>query len=430
MQNIVNSSANIAAPSLVLGVLDTDLDVWDFVSELDYLQHKTYDCRNVKRQHENFNNEPIVKKMRVETPLDTTQTKQTTSRNRQSTSWSRRKQELQYLRCEAEALETYMIFLQMDINQQKTLSQPNDIEDQGMWKAVAIIAQQECENAQRENSRLKHEIQMYARASDMVQRHLLAAMSWSKELLKSSWIFADTSCFELAWKPQLSVDRDQVFHRLETRINERLLDIDLILYESHDKIEESTFEQVHACRDGGQDGATAIEFKHARLLPFDEDITAESVWKVVKSGKIVTQTNTHLAKSTSDMIAYIAQHNVPLSKSTNVRVEVHTVVKRFPASNGLIALVESQSEWSFENVQSSLAQSTTEEGGWVMVHEYPQKVLAETQQASQLRTLFKLRPKEYQIEGKVTSLSSAVVDFIIPSYREILCSLHHWCRSL
>ncbi|KAF4134690.1 hypothetical protein GN958_ATG15946 [Phytophthora infestans] len=296
--------------------------------------------------------------------------------------------------------------------------------DQGMWKSVAAIARQECESAQNENTRLKNEVQLYMRASEMLQTQLFAAETRRRQLLNSTVVFVDAFRVGMIRSRQLCFDNDGLLDTLETRINARCHEIDLIMDEARQPTQGGTLEQVQVCRDGDLDAAAAVEFKHARLLPFSEDTMAKSIWKIVELGGVVTETNTRVARSTPDMVGLVSRHTVPLGKNVSVDVDVHTVIKRFNVTTGLVALIESHSEWSIKSPTSGVARSTTEEGGWVLVHECPLMTRGTTERASQLQTMVKLRPNESKANGKANALTSTMVEVVIPSFRDILSSHH------
>ncbi|KAG7377424.1 hypothetical protein PHYPSEUDO_011650 [Phytophthora pseudosyringae] len=418
----------LAAPLSALEALENDFNLSEFLQELDeldQLQDAQLEFLNPKRCRDwDVDTEPERKKMKATPPLETPKT---TPRKRRSTSWLRRKQELNALRCESEALETRVTFMRMEVDRrcafQKSL--PTSFEKQGMWKSVAAIARQECESAQNENARLKNDVQLYARASEMLQTQLLAAECRRKQLLESTLVIADAFRVGMTTSRVLCFDNDGVLDMLERRINSRCHELDLILNEARRRpAEGSITEQVRVCRDGGQDAAAVVEFRYARLLPFGEDATAKSIWQIIELGGVITKTNTRVARSTSDMVGLVSRHTVPLGDKASVSADVHTVIKRFTVGTGMVALIESHTEWSIRYPASELLRSTTEEGGWVVVYEHPLEPCGATQRASQLRTSLKLRPNESKADGKGKSLTSTMVDVVIPSFHDILSSHH------
>lgn len=422
--------SQLASPILAMDAFESDFNLSEFLhemDELDHLQDVHLESITSKRPRTpDADAEPERKRVKRTAPTEISPTPKPAPRKRRSTSWLRRKQELSALRCESEELETRVTFLRMEVDRQKAFQKtlPAVTKDQGMWKSVAAIARQECESAQNENTRLKNEVQLYMRASEMLQTQLFAAETRRRQLLNSTVVFVDAFRVGMIRSRQLCFDNDGLLDTLETRINARCHEIDLIMDEARQPTQGGTLEQVQVCRDGDLDAAAAVEFKHARLLPFSEDTMAKSIWKIVELGGVVTETNNRVARSTPDMVGLVSRHTVPLGKNVSVDVDVHTVIKRFNVTTGLVALIESHSEWSIKSPTSGVARSTTEEGGWVLVHECPLKTRGTTERASQLQTMVKLRPNESKANGKANVLTSTMVEVVIPSFRDILSSHH------
>lgn len=341
---------------------------------------------------------------------------------RRSTSWLRRKQELHALRHESEALEARLASLRLRCSHQ---SPPTLTEAQETWKSVASIARQEYQTSLDENARLKHELQMYAGAFEMLQAQLVVAESRKQQLVDSSVVFSNILRAGMIRSRRLSCDSGDVFGVLERKINSRLHELDFIIHETRRSMQRGTTEQVQVCR--GDAAAAAVEFKHVRLLPFGVDTTARNVWQYIEVGGSADKTDTRVARSSPDMVGLVSHHRLPLGDMASVSADVHTVIKRFAVPTGMVALVESRSEWSIQHPTSVVSRSTTEERGWFVIHEYPFPNCGDvTQRASQLKTLVKLRPTEYQqVDGRAnstSSLPSTIVDVVVPSFRDMLTS--------
>ncbi|KAL3670796.1 hypothetical protein V7S43_003982 [Phytophthora oleae] len=395
---------------------ESDLSLSDFLHEMD-----DFDC------FQDISQEFIDSKLRqglnvVPEPAKSQKIEKAAPRKRRSTSWLRRKQELTALRSESEALETHLTFLRMEIDRRATLQQsmPTVSEDSGMWQSVALLARQECESSQNENDNLKNEVQMYARASEMLQTQLAAAEGRRQQLLSNA-LMIEGRLGGLLPTCVLSFDNEEVLDALEQRINARFHELDWIMREAYRPIQGGTTVQI--CREENH-SAAAVEFRYVRLLPFGEDAMANSIWEIIELGGVITRTNTRVARIASDMVGLVSHHSVPFGCNTCVDVDVHTVIKRFAVSTGMVALIESHSEWSIKYPATETLRSTTDEGGWFVVHEYPLRPSVDVnQRASQLKTSMKLRPMESQT-GNTTPLTSTIVDVVIPSFREIL-SWHH-----
>ncbi|OWZ05119.1 hypothetical protein PHMEG_00022851 [Phytophthora megakarya] len=393
------------------------------MEEIDQLETIPDECVDFQHQ-QNLNIEPPPKKMK------TTTSPKPTPRKRRSTSWLRRKQELHSLRSESEALETQLTFLQLELDRRKLFQQniPTSSEDTKMWQSVATIARQECKTTQNENEILRNKVKLYAQASKMLQDQLVMAEAQRQQLFGSPLTFRNAFRVGMARTQELSFENDQIFKMLETRINDRFHELDLIMREAHRPEGGTTTEEVQICREGEQDDAAAVEFRHVRLLPFGEDTMARSIWEIIELGGVVLKTNTRVVRVASDKVELISCHGVPFGSNGSVSANVHTIIKRFAVSTGMVALIEAHSEWSIKYPAAEVLRSTTEEGGWVVVHEYPLKsfnsVNGATKRASQLRTSVKLRPNENKTGGNGKTLTSTMVDVVIPSFRDILSSHH------
>jgi len=318
-------------------------------------------------------------------------------------------------RGESEELEKRLDFLQLRRAQtSRHQSSATLSETQATWQSVAALARQECEKAQNENSRLKNELQMYSRASDKLQAHLTASES-ILDLKNDVRVGVVLSL-------RLHSNNSAVFGMLESRIYGRLHELNSIVREARYPADGGTTEVVQICRESGESSASAVELKHVRLLPFGEDTTSKNLWEIIELGGVVFKNDTRVAWSTPDTAGLVSCHSVPLGDKFDVTVDVHTVIKRFAMTTGMVALIESRSEWSIEYPTSLVARSTMSEKGWFMVHEYPKACTVSggaTQRASQLRTSVKIRPHEPR---KSSSLTSTIVDVVIPSSSSIMSS--------
>ncbi|KAG1712610.1 hypothetical protein DVH05_000352 [Phytophthora capsici] len=389
---------------------ESDLILSNFLHELDEL-----DC------FQDFSHEFIDAKLRqglVVAPKPVN-----TPKKRRSTSWLRRKEELTSLRSESEALETHLAILKMEIDRRASFQQsaPTASEASGMWQSVALIARQECETSQNENEKLKHKVQMYAHAAEMLQRQLADAEARRQQLLSNQLVIEGRLGVLLPTTCALDFTNEEILGMLEQRIDARFHELAWIMNEAHRPAQGGVSVQI--CREENH-SAAAVEFQHVRLLPFGEDTMATSIWEIIGLGGVVTKTNSRVVRITSDTAATVSRNSVPFGCNGSVNVDVHTVIKRFAVSTGMVALIESHSEWFIKYPSSEVLRSTTEEGGWVVVHEYPLKSSSDAnQRASQLRTSVKLRPKEPQ-GGNSSSLTSTIVDVVVPSFRDILSSHH------
>ncbi|KAJ8539069.1 hypothetical protein ON010_g12803 [Phytophthora cinnamomi] len=423
----------MVAPCPAVDTFESEFVLADFLhemDELDRLQGFESKCENRKRQQEpTMEVQPELKKTKImaSTPTMSQATSKAQLRKRRSTSWLRRKQELTALRSESEALETQVALLQ--IQQTTKLCQPTILtEGQDMWKSIATIARQECQTAQNENERLKNELQMHARVSEMLQSQIVNANSRQQELLDSKTGFVNAVRVGIIMSRHLNFENNEIFSMLENKMDARHHELDSIIREALRPVEEGVSEQIQVCRDDGMEAAAAVEFKHARLLPFGQDVTAGTIWEIIELGGLVTSQRLHVIKQSPNVVGITSRFTIPLDRTNNstVNVDVHAVAKRFPAPAGVIVLLESHSEWSMNHPTAPTWKQTTEEAGWVAVNEHPFQANG-PQRACQLRTIMKLKPEVLggnSSSKTPTSFSGCVGDVVIPSFREILSSHH------
>ncbi|KAG6618956.1 uncharacterized protein IUM83_01295 [Phytophthora cinnamomi] len=407
-----------------VNVLNSDFILAQFLHEMDELDQQQTVFSQLDQESETMQADFFAP---TAAPSDTQNKPRSAPAKRRSTSWLRRKQELHTLRQESKALETHLASLQLHRFQNACQQSSSALaEDQAMWKSVAAIAQQESRTSQNENTRLKHELQMVACAFEVMQAQLVVAESRKQQLLDSTAAFANSLRVGMVMSRRLCCDNGNVLDILVKRVNARFQELDSIVYETRGSMQQATTEQVQICRGSSHDAAIAVEFKHVRLLPFGEDATAKNVWHYIEDGGEAAKAGTRVVWSTPDMVGLESHYRLPLTDLASVTADVHTVIKKFAVAAGMVALVESRSEWSVQHTTSVVSRSTTEEGGWFVVHEYPLQQCGDTtQRASQLRTSLKLRPTENPIDGRPTdscSLTSTITDVVIPSFRDILNS--------
>ncbi|GMF27180.1 unnamed protein product [Phytophthora lilii] len=297
-----------------------------------------------------------------------------------------------------------------------------------MWKSVAAIARRECKAAQAENGRLKNELHMYAQASEKLQAQLIHANARQQHWMDGTFAFVNAIRVGMIMSRHLQLENTRIFDSLESKVNERFHEVDTIVREAVRPLQQGATEHVQICRGHDLDAAAAVEFKHARLLPFERDSTASTLWEIIALGGLLTDHEVHVASRSSDTVRMASRFTVPLDRahSSLVSVDVHAVAKRFPSAIGMVVMMESRSEWSIHYSSAPTWKQTTEETGWVVVNEYPLQVYGDSQRACQLRTAMKLRPNTSDGDGSNTcsGITGCVGDIVIPSFREILSSHH------
>ncbi|KAL4116689.1 hypothetical protein PRIC2_012141 [Phytophthora ramorum] len=416
-------------PWPAMNMFESDHILADFLNEMDELDRlqdpplKRTDLKRTRELETHTEQNP----KRIKAAASLSPVPKPLPRKRRSTSWLRRKQELHALRSESKALETQMVSLQMQRAHYAVQPPKSDTltEAQEMWRSVAAIALQECQTAQAENMRLKSELQTYCLATETLQAQLSHANARQQTLIDCKVCFADAVRVGIIMSRRLNFDDNTaIFDILESKVGARCAELNKIAREAHLPVQGGATERVTVCREDGKDAA--VEFHHVRLLPFGEDTTAKTLWEIVELGGLVTDRHFRVARRSGDMVAMASRFTVPSDSSSTVSVDVRAVAKRFATPMGMVILVESLSEWSVEHATAGDWKQSTEETGWVVVHEVSRRRDA-TPPACQLRTTMKLRPNAPSVgncRSARSSFTGGVGDVVIPSFRDTMNSHH------
>ncbi|ETN20294.1 hypothetical protein PPTG_03328 [Phytophthora nicotianae INRA-310] len=419
-------------PCPALDTFDGDFVLSEFLLEMEELDRAqaspSQSIANSKRRREpEINMEPEAKKIKhTKSEISTNPL----PRKRRNSSWLRRKQELLALRNESETLETTLALL--EAQQAESVLEPQSkslTENQELWKSVAAIARQECRNSQEENARLKSKLQTCTYALKMLQTQVIQAHSRQQEQQYSKTAFENAVRVGIIMSRRLYSDDSGIFDMLESKLEARLFELDVIARTAHQPLLQGASERVQVCREDGRDAAAAVEFKHTRLLPFGHDTTAKTIWEIIELGGLITDRHFRVARRSNDMVGMASRFTIPLDRGNcnTVNVDVHAVAKRFAGPVGMVVLVESRSEWSMNHPNASGWKQVTEEAGWVAVNEHPQQSEGAMQHACQLQTSMKLRPDASDVGGCGSTrptFTGHIGDVVIPSFREILSSHH------
>ncbi|KAL3670797.1 hypothetical protein V7S43_003983 [Phytophthora oleae] len=410
--------------SVQLDTFDSEFVLSEFLHEMDELERlQTPKQNESKRQRgPEIEIKPELKRIK---PSEQQVSAKPPPRKRRSTSWFRRKQELQALRCESEVLETQVTFLQLQSEHkaaQPVLETPT--EDQEMWKSVAAIARGECQNSQNENARLKNELQTCAWAFEKLHTQLIQANSQREKQLSSKASFGNAVRVGIIMSRSLHPGINGVFDMLEGKLKARFFELDVIVRAAYESALEGATEHVRICRKDGRDAAAAVEFKHARLLPFAQDTTADTIWEIIKLGGVVSDKHFRVTRCSNDMVGMSSRFTIPLDRSNSnmVNVDVHAVAKRLAVPIGMVVFIEACSEWSVDHPTSATWKQTTEEEGYLVVNELPNQSDDATPHTCHLQTNMKLRPNG--CGGARPTFTGNIGDIVIPSFRDILSSHH------
>ncbi|KAG7377425.1 hypothetical protein PHYPSEUDO_011651 [Phytophthora pseudosyringae] len=152
----------------VIDTSDSEFVLSEFLYEMEALDHMhspSLEFTNdfTRRRESDVQMEPESKKRKLSDPLTSptmweVSTKPVIRKGR-IPSWL---QELSALRSELETLKTQVALLHVQHQARNALKPTTETptEEQELWKSVAAIARQRCQNAQNENARLKHELKI------------------------------------------------------------------------------------------------------------------------------------------------------------------------------------------------------------------------------------------------------------------------------
>ncbi|KAG7377426.1 hypothetical protein PHYPSEUDO_011652 [Phytophthora pseudosyringae] len=134
---------------------------------------------------------------------------------------------------------------------------------------------------------------------------------------------------------RLHSDSSGVFDKLESKLGTRFFELDMIVSAAHQSALDGSTENLEMCREDGTEAAAAVEFKHARLLPFGQDTTTKTIWEIIELGGVIADKHSRIAKRSVDIVGMSSRFTIPLDRynSSTVNVDVHAVAKRFAVPN-------------------------------------------------------------------------------------------------
>ncbi|GMF27183.1 unnamed protein product [Phytophthora lilii] len=174
-------------------------------------------------------------------------------RQRRSTSWLRRRNELYSLRNEMEALKSRIAVIQM---RRSRIDGHSSVAE--AWRPVVAAERKLCQAARVENERLKNELQLYNTAIKRLFELQRKAGAQRLSSIENSLVF---------------------YYELERRVNSRIPDLEAIITAARPSAGVSSTEHVNVCREHTDKTAPAVEFKQVRVLPYEESVASHSIGK-------------------------------------------------------------------------------------------------------------------------------------------------------
>ncbi|GMF27178.1 unnamed protein product [Phytophthora lilii] len=361
-------------------------------------------------------------------PLVAVQTAQTPA-----TRWQRRKQEVQTLKEQVEALSNYASFLQtrrvpgqlLDsmINLPPELDQLLQIQNGG-WQAAAIKEIRRCQEAQQVNQELKRQLQTCVKVSGTLQMALNAASKLRRDQFAQNSIASRALQVELMMSQQVdAADSARIFDMLEASVNVRADEVHAIASKVSQPLQAAGTEQVSICRKN--ETHAAVEFRTMRVLPFDLDIVSSVCWHAAQLGW-KRHGLSRVVRRSGDVVASDWCFPVQLEKGEAMDIRVRCVAKRFQVPEGFVIIAESTTEWPAHLAASGAWSRVTRESGWGLLHSYPvgsaaQAASRPTATVSRFLMQITCEPSGLDSDTSRKLLGSpAVSDIVIPSYRTLI----------
>ncbi|KAL3670801.1 hypothetical protein V7S43_003987 [Phytophthora oleae] len=331
-----------------------------------------------------------------------------------SPSWKRRKEELERLRVESHALGMHLAFLGLARTHNAMMNAAFGVSQvQLKWAIAAKTEKQQCQEARKENNRLKEKLRQCTQVCASL-RELLTQNSSFAGLLRANYQFPVPSIFEL--------------EMLESKVDARLDKLELIIKETLVQTPKTDTDQVQVHRTSETDATEVLELKGARLIPFDANKTSETMWSVMKLGVASDANCIRISKSSKTTRASEGCLTETLECGGSVKIRTRCVMKRVPIPDGFLMLVEAITEWLARPNCSNEWRHVTQDSGWAVV--YPVHVVSDgsTPRVCQVKTSLCLQtsdiadivPKSYSSTPSL--LSRAVSGVVVPSFRKILSS--------
>ncbi|RLN91214.1 hypothetical protein BBJ28_00014658 [Nothophytophthora sp. Chile5] len=406
--------------------LDSEQILVEFLREMDELdcQQSVPPTVGAKRSREDTEAVAMRLKLKRKARLHVPE-----PRKKPHQSWLRRKEELQALREQTQAMESHVANLQLRRARQQRLSS-SDIE-RSKWKDAAVNERQRHQEARKENAVLKNQLVLYAQISGSLQIVLTAAEAQQKEQLARNTAAARALRVAMGTHQRLQFVSASIFDMLEGTVNKRFHEVGAIFYETHQPVTTASVDDVQINRDGGEGAAAAVEFKRTCVLPFDEGATSNALWGIIELGGVPDEEGSRITKRCEDVVATDSRFMVPIEDGDTVTIDMHCVLKRFAVPGGLVVLLESTSEWSVNLPSSGTWSHSTRDSGWILVRQYPPDPNGRGQpRACQMRSSMRMMPRgeaetgSSHCQGARSLTTLTMSDVVIPSFREF-ASLRH-----
>ncbi|KAK1935569.1 hypothetical protein P3T76_010264 [Phytophthora citrophthora] len=333
-------------------------------------------------------------------------------------SWLKRKQELESLRQQTQAMETRVAYLEM-----KKTSVTGGLNAFELFKLQSFAEEekQKCITTQNENERLKAKLLRYVQRYKSFQEVMNHAELEQQEILR---IMSRALRVETGAARQLQVCGAHVFDMMEGKLDARFYELEhaYALMKQPMAFTDSDMIQTRDEERG------AVEFTRLELLPFKEKAISSIMWSFVISGKFPDGEDSIVSRRTDDSLAVTTRVSVQLSCGGVVTIDTYGVMKQFMTSEGYAVMTESCSEWHVDSPVSGKWMHRTREGGCFVMRDYAANA---TPGICQARSFICLYPGENEEKAQYCSraASSSIRQVVVPSFRQLTLSRHQFVQN-
>ncbi|KAL4165662.1 hypothetical protein KRP22_014372 [Phytophthora ramorum] len=333
-------------------------------------------------------------------------------------SWRRRKDEIQRLRAETQALETHRMFLQMRRTHDAILHAGLS-EGQRRWKDAAEVEKRRCELARDENAQLKDKLQSCVRACNDLQTVLYVAGTHQSKALLANTLAGRALQTELSTGHHQLLNSD-VINVLESRLNEKQAELDALCHAALVSAARTDTDDVHVRRKGVEGASAMVEFTRDRLLPFDIDHTSRVFWGVMNLGVMPDGRSVRVTRHADDIVASQGCESFQLECGGSVELRLCCLMKRVVLpGGGFVVLIESTTEWIARPSRAKWWTHVTQDSGSALVQPCGLKL-----GTCRFQIGMRLQTQDPAASLQSTLLTPSVSDIVIPSVRKVISSQH------
>ncbi|KAL3670807.1 hypothetical protein V7S43_003993 [Phytophthora oleae] len=336
-------------------------------------------------------------------------------------SWLKRKQELESLRQQTQAMETRVAYLEM---KKSPATGGLNAFERFKLQFFAFEEKQKCIAAQSENERLKSKLLLYAKQYDAFQDAMTRAALQEKEFQR---IISGALRVETGAARQLQICGTHVFNMMESRLDARFHELEQGFAVMKQSMVSMDTDMIQT-RD---EERGSVEFTRLELLPFDEKAISSIMWSFVKSGKFPDGEHSIVSRRTDDSLAVTTRVSVQIECGGVVTIDTCSVMKRFVTPEGDAVMTESCSEWHVDSPVSGSWKHTTREGGCFVLRNYSAHDGGASPGICQSRSFICLYPGENEEKAQYYSraASSSIRQVVVPSFRQLTLARHQFVQN-